>query len=388
MSAIWALVLAKLLPLFFRVFTTSSAIFIFSALGKDYLEPAYARLRRCLRSHGISTRLHKLVRELRPLLAVQNDQVAAFTKAITNTESVENSAATSLASTYSLVLWALHGKHCGDGYGFPFDRPLLGFAERLLELEQLILKLLELLLDNNKPNESKPVFKLLAGACFVAEDLELREAVDELNWRYQIFDSLRTAMRIAPVGGDKGLNDEGSTNTMATIRQGVEKFRCFLDEKPELVADRLSKKMAYQIDKYGDKLFATSITVQTPIGESTIYPQRTNNILEQFFRKNRRGYRRKTGNNSMHRTLQTMLADTPLVKNLDNPDYMKILLDGKKNLEELFAEMGKSLAEQNANLLADTDRILPGFRGLASLSSLPNKLLESLAGNRDAVKSN
>ncbi|MEA3546320.1 MAG: transposase [Thermodesulfobacteriota bacterium] len=357
-------------------------------IGKDYLEPAYARLRKCLRSHGTSTRLHSLVRELRPLLAVQSDQTAVYTKAITNTEFLENSNSISLASIYSLVLWALQGKHCGDGYGFPFDRPLLGFADRLLELEQLMPELLKLFLDDDKPDKSQPVFKLLAEACFVAEDPDLREAVDELHWRCQVFDSLRTAMRIAPVGGGKGLNDEGSIIAMATIRQGVEKFRSSLDEDPDLITDHLSKKMAAQIDKYGDKLFADPITVQTPIGPSTIYPQRTNNILEQFFRKIRRGFRRKTGNNSMRRALQTMLADTPLVKNLDNSDYMKILLDGKENLEELFAEMGKSLADKNDALLTDTDRILPGFRPLASLSSLPGKLIQSLTGNLDAVKSN
>jgi len=37
--------------------------------------------------------------------------------------------------------------------------------------------------------------------------------------------------------------------------------------------------------------------------------------------------------------LQTMLADTPLVKNLDNDEFMKILLDGKANLEQLFADL-------------------------------------------------
>lgn len=178
---------------------------------------------------------------------------------------------------------------------------------------------------------------------------------------------------------------------MATIRQGVENFRRSLDEESDLVADHLSKKMSVQIDKYGDKLFADPISIQTPIGPSTIYtiyPQRTNNILEQFFRKIKRGYRRKTGNNSMHKALQTMLADTPLVKNLDNPDYMNILLDGKENLEELFAEMGKSLAEGKDGLLTNTDRILPGFRPLAGLSSLPGKLIQSLTGNRYAIKSN
>jgi hypothetical protein len=71
-----------------------------------------------------------------------------------------------------------------------------------------------------------------------------------------------------------------------------------------------------------------------------------------------------------------MLADTPLVKNLDNPDYMKIILDGKDNLEELFAEIGKSFVEENDALLKNTDRILPGFRPLASLSSLPDKLVK------------
>lgn len=357
-------------------------------IGKDYLEPAYAKLRKCLRNHGTSTRLHALARELRPLLAVQHDQAAAFTKAVTNTERLEHNDSTSLASTYSLVLWVLQGKHCGDRYGFPFDRPLLGFVDRLLELEQRMPALLELLLTNDKPNERQPVFKLLAEACFVAEDQELRQAVDELHWRGKVFDSLRTAMRIAPVGGDSGLNDEGSTKDMTTIRQGVEKFRHTLDEKPDLLADDLSKKMAGQIDKYGDKLFADPITVQTATGSSTIYPQRTNNILEQFFRKVRRGFRRKTGNNSMHRAIQTMLADTPLVKNLDNADYMEILLDGKEDLEHLFAEIGESLAKGNNGQRTDTGRILPGYRSLAGFASLPDKVIQSLIGCQVAVKSN
>lgn len=58
--------------------------------------------------------------------------------------------------------------------------------------------------------------------------------------------------------------------------------------------------------------------------------------LEPAYARLRKGLRRRL----WHRALQAMLADTPLVKNLDNPDYMKILLDGKENLEELFAELG------------------------------------------------
>ncbi len=43
----------------------------------------------------------------------------------------------------------------------------------------------------------------------------------------------------------------------------------------------------------------------------------------------------------MCKKLQSMVADTPLVKNQGNPDYMRIILNGKKSLEELFAEISQ-----------------------------------------------
>jgi len=49
--------------------------------------------------------------------------------------------ALSTASAYSLALWALHGKHCGDGYGFPFDLPLLEFVNRLIKLHRCLAEL-------------------------------------------------------------------------------------------------------------------------------------------------------------------------------------------------------------------------------------------------------
>src|SRR5665811_2457598 len=63
------------------------------------------------------------------------------------------------------------------------------------------------------------------------------------------------------------------------------------------------------------------------------------NIAERNFRDLKRGYRRKTGNGSLGKTLRSMLENTPLVKNLKNEEYMKILLNGKSNLEQVFAEI-------------------------------------------------
>ena len=99
------------------------------------------------------------------------------------------------------------------------------------------------------------------------------------------------------------------------------------------------QKLVGQIDKYREKLFCDPVKISTPEGDSFIQPQRTNNILEQFFRGMRRSYRRATGNNSMCKKLQSIIADTPLVKNLDNPEYMDVILDGKETLEDAFAEI-------------------------------------------------
>ena len=133
--------------------------------------------------------------------------------------------------------------------------------------------------------------------------------------------------------------------------------------------------MIAQIDKYGAKLFADPITVQTPLGPLLIQPQRTNNILERFFRDLRRGERRKSGNNSLSMFLQSMIADTPLVKNLQNPAYMQVLLDGQTNLEACFAQMDiQTLRQEMLTSQNWPDRVPSKIRRLVDMPSFPASL--------------
>ena len=352
-------------------------------IGKDFLEPAYGELRKQLRTHATSSRLSALAREARQGLCEQDSDFAPLAKAIKAVDPLENLETLTLASTYLLSLWALQGKHSGDDYGFPFDRPLMEFSERLLKLDGRLQESLDLL-GNDDRGDNRSLLKLARVVSEAAKDSALSHAVEELRWRCLIFDRLRKALRIAPPGGKDGLNDDGTAEAMSTIRQGVEQFRRELVEDPKLSADSLCRKMTEQIDKYGDKLFADPINVTTANGTIIIYPQRTNNILEQFSRRIRRGHRRKTGNDSMGRTLQTMLANTPLVKNLDNSNYMKLLLDGKANLEELFAEVGAM--PKSTDECVDSDRILPGFRSLISLPTLPEHVFRLFATSRGITK--
>jgi len=131
------------------------------------------------------------------------------------------------------------------------------------------------------------------------------------------------------------------------VRQFREKTTTF-SKNPDYV------KLVAQIDKYWQKLFCDPIKVYTSDGGAIMQqPQRTNNLLERFFRDFKRGYRKKTGNNSMGKMLQTILADTPLVKNLQNPSYMELLLNGKSTLEEVFAQID---AQEARNLMTSKEQ--------------------------------
>ena len=339
-------------------------------IGKDFLGPAYQELRLRLRYHAATSRLNELVREARQRLYGQDTVAALPHKGI-------ESSASSIASAYSLSLWCLYGKQAGDGYGFPFDRPLLEFAERILSLHGSMPEILDMFsLEDRKENQI--LLNLAKQVSCIAKDVYLLgKAVRELRWRCTVFDRLRKVMRIAPPDGSNGLKDEGDSQAFVSIRQGVEQFRKDIDSDSIPAGEKLSLKMAEQIDKYWNKLFADPIKVSTKDEMRTIYPSRTNNILEHLFRKVRRDHRRKTGNNAMRRTLQAMLADTPLVKNLNNPDYMEILLNGKNSLEELFSELGKAHPETMTETSVDSDRILPGFRRLMKIKNLPEHILKA-----------
>ena len=83
-----------------------------------------------------------------------------------------------------------------------------------------------------------------------------------------------------------------------------------------------------------------------------------------------------------------MLADTPLVKNLDNPEYLKILLNGKASLEKLFAGLSAMPLVSAAESRANTDRILPGFQKLIKLPSLPDQVARLFTRTSQMAKSN
>ena len=180
-------------------------------------------------------------------------------------------------------------------------------------------------------------------------------------------------MRIALPEGKDGLNDNGDETDLKTIEKKVTEFRAWLVSDKERKATYL--KMIEQLDKYWKKLFADPLLVDTPDGQTVIAPQRTNNILERFFRGEKRRGRRKSGTVSLNKTLKAILADTPLVRNLANDEYYRIILNGCSTLAERFAQIDdKAVREQLKSAEKNQEKISPAVKSIIKKADLPEKI--------------
>lgn len=346
-------------------------------IGTDFLGPEYDTIRQRLRQHGIGAKLRYRAKQLKADIDRSPELVQALPTAIAEASLPAHARQwLPILNTYTLIQWALQGISQGHGYGFPFDHPHLVFAHRIRSLHAQAEKLQPIQL-RGKWQDNKPYFKIHVDLKKIMKDRTLWKAIETLEAKISVFERLRKAMRIAPPSGCRGLNDEGQQGNIRTIEKRVKTFRAWLTTRKDYPHNPHAQNMIKQIDKYWQKLFADPITLQTPSGPIHIQPQRTNNILEQFFRFLKRAHRRKTGNASSSRMLRTILAETPLVRNLENPTYMKILLQGKASLQELFAEIQIDTVRQAFRNAQQTPEKIPStLKPLIAMPDFPEKFLK------------
>ena len=345
-------------------------------IGKDFLSSEYDTIRKRLSKHGISAKLHYRAKQLKADLDRRPELIEVLESGLENALlPAEARQFMPLLNVYALIQWTLRGKSEGHGYGFPFDRPHLAFAKRIQRLHSEVEKLKTIQLRGER-KDNKPYFKVYLDLEKIIKDRTLWKTVSEIEEKITVFEKLRKAMRIAATSDRHGLNDEGQQGNIRTIEKRLKTFRAWLTRRKDYPQNPAAEKMIAQIDKYWEKLFADPITVETPAGPILVQPQRTNNILEQFFRSLKRANRRRTGNASSSRMLRTILAETPLVRNLENPSYMRILLSGKASLEEVFAEVDIDTFRDAFREAQDVPEKIPSkLKPLIAMPDFPEKLL-------------
>lgn len=341
-------------------------------IGKDLMEDEYKKIRNRLKKHKIRGSLRRMAKSLERTAVQDRKVMEELNDGIKNGD-LTTCAEMSIASAFALIQWVFDISAELNGYGFPFDLPHLVFYHRL----KTVYALVETIWDSPHKYEKthKPLHKLFRLIKPVMDDQILKRSAKTLDEKSNVFNALRKALRIALPEGKNGLNDDGDDTDMKTIKEKVEAFQEKLKSDETFSNSDEYKKMIEQIDTYWDKLFADPISVHTATGERLIQPQRTNNILERFFRDLKRKSRKKTGTISLNKTLKTILSDTPLVKNLDNKEYLDIILDGCDTLEQRFARVHNKLVLQELDKKRkETGRLPQILKKMIREPAFPRKL--------------
>lgn len=357
-------------------------------IGKDLLEADYSMIRTCLKNSKVRSDLRQKARLLSKSI---NLDFAATAELKASLEAGEISAAMALKMpalvAFVLIHWILDANDESGGYGFPFDRPHFVFSQRLNATRNLLHKIKETHLTdgglaiNIKANA--PLARLYEYLNTVLHNKHLSLAAQSIENKVVVFDALRSAMRIAVPEEKSGLNDDGENVDLPTIELKLIEFKEWINSHDFPYDKSQFLKLIGQLNKYWPKLFAAPITIEAEGDTLVIQPQRTNNDLERLFRDMHHGNCKKTGTSKMNRALKAMLADTPLVRNLKNEEYVSIVLNGHSTLADRFAEIDAQLVREKINEAnKNTDRLPGKLKRLLRRKSLIDDISQAFSAER------
>jgi hypothetical protein len=342
-------------------------------IGKDLLLEDYQNIMKQLRKHRVRELLRQKARYLGRRTGADSDGIIDLKTGLEKGElKIGVFEQIPVDATYMLIHWAFESPSESRGYGFPFDRPHPEFYRRLKEVQDYLKRILDIDL-HEKASDNRPYIQLRKLLDGVLGDQELRKSAKSLEDKAKVFDQLRGALRIALPDGKNGLNDNGDESDIKSIEKKVTEFREWLarDENRK----QTYSKMIEQLDKYWEKLFADPLVINTGEGQIMIAPQRTNNIMERFLRGEKRRSRKKSGTASLSKTLKAILAETPLVRNLEKEEYCRIILNRCSSLAERFSQIDEEIVrEQLSQSKFNQERIPPAVKKIIKQPDLPQKI--------------
>lgn len=307
------------------------------SIGKDFLEYENIKLQGILKQYDVKQRLRDLFKNHQENLEA-NQCLLAHLEHGKEYQSSFHRFPTTLQA-FCIIQWILAYEQELHGYGMPFDRSDFVFFQRMQKAYDCL---------QGYSLECKELSEL---KCFLAtflEDPDFKKQMIAMTLKVRDFDHLRTLMRIAPTMGVKGLNDDGEECNMTAMKKEVKAFI----ESPT-IRDHTGKdykKLVCQIRKYWDMLFASPVEAHLPNGDIvSVYPQRTSNLMERMFRDFQRSEYKRTGMGTLGRTVRAMVGETPMMKNLDVPEYMKIILNGQATLAARFAQLDSQRVQERVS---------------------------------------
>jgi len=305
-----------------------------AAVAKKLFDNPYAKLRNLLRRQRQRTDMRALLRALR-----HYRRDAAHCGRFGSGPVRED--------LLALVLWVLEGEGKKDLL-YPFSLPLLELYQRC---QQAALKVPCWLPGPRTQPERRAIAHLLAIVNRGDHDERFRDAVAKLEKGWQAFCELRDVLRITH---DELPRAEGryqqiefpafEAQRLADIENAVEQYRAELGERVvrtgagNMLNPSPSAVVLKYFARYGAHLFGHP-TARDDNGVIVKVVERTNNVAESFFGRNKQQLRRRVGRAQLGRDLEDQPAQAALAENLNHADYVRVLCGSLEHLHEAFAAL-------------------------------------------------
>jgi len=321
------------------------------SVGKDFLEYETIRLQNILKQYDVNQRLKELLRNCKEKIDA-NPMLSHYLEYDEAEYRSSFQKFPGIVKTYCKIQWILAYEQELNGYGAPFDRSEFVYLQRMR-------KTYESLKEHSFDVEELSELKFFLAS--ILEDPDLKKHMKAIEKKIEDFDQLRFIMKIAPTYSGKGLNDDGEECDMTLME---ELLKAFIDSDTiKNNPDKAYNKLCNQFLKYWKMLFSKPVEAYLSNGEIVqMYPQRTTNLMERLFREFQRCEYKRTGMGTLGRTARAMVAETPMMKNLDCPEFMNIILNGQPTLAARFAQLDiKSVREEMAKA-EDKEKLSPGLK--------------------------
>ncbi len=319
-----------------------------AAVGKKLFDNAYRQLRNLLRGTHVRKDLRALLRELRHYRRSASHQ-GRF------------GAGWVREDLLALILWVLEGEGKKD-LVYPFSLAYLELYQRCQQISQKV----ECWLPSPRTQpERRAIAHLRAIINRLQRDDRFHVAVRKLEKGWQVFCELRDVLRIA---NDELPRAEGryhqiefpawEAQRLKEIETAVNEYKAELRARVETdgagtnINPSPSAVVLKYFNRYGAHLFGHP-THRDENGVILNGVERTNNVLECFFGRQKQQLRRRVGRAHLGRDLQDQPAQVALAANLHYSDYVRVLCGSLDHLADAFADLDQDGLDQDSPLSRD-----------------------------------
>jgi hypothetical protein len=330
-------------------------------IGIDLLKPAHGELRSLFRRSKIRPKLGTLTRDLGRKIGSDIREAREEVKAWQeqpHSDYIIPQGRAGIATLRALTQWILDYRADSSGQEFPFDRPYLDLYDRCM----VALRAINAFLFNHPKDKKvlKTLKRLQRILQPVASDVPFLQITRKLRARVKLFDELRDALRLIPKPSSP--QKKSVSINMLTEHQVATELQNIREELDQLVTSLKNRRpkrgpaqdtrnaidmILRHIEDHYDYLWGHVISLSDDMGGGIRILERTNNILEGFFKGMKHDERRRSGRKILTHDFENLPPAAALVYNLNRPDYVSIVCGSLECLHEAFAKLDFEKRQKN-----------------------------------------